>query len=343
MKKGLWAALLTAGLLLSGTSFGQLAASGDARILAAREALRKGERNTLEALAALPDSHVLDVYVHYWLLFNKLARSEPPPAAELDAFLAAEAGSVLAERLRAEWLRRLAKDGDWANFIRLYPALQNPDAELRCQAWTARLMTGDRSALDEVAAQWPALTDSHAACDTVLRAAFETGAVGEDQVWGWARRQIDSRSPASARATLAWLAPDAAPDWTEFDHAIRSPAPWLDRLPANFGVHRSGRELALAALVRLARTDARAAYVRLLRLQDRLGADERSHAYAALAMHAAIDQLPEAPELFRAAVNAELTPLQRAWRVRAVCRARFAPRPSSGQSPRGTSTLSAAP
>ena len=118
MKKRLWAAVVAAGLLLSGGAIGQV---GDARILAARDALRSGDRNTLERLAATQDGHVLDPYVRYWLLTNKLARPESPPAAELAEFLVTEAGSQLAERLRGDWLRRLAKDGDWTGFMQSIP------------------------------------------------------------------------------------------------------------------------------------------------------------------------------------------------------------------------------
>ncbi len=318
MKKGVWLALLTAGSHLCGSVFGQV---GDERIVAAREALRKGDRNTLEQLAAIADAHPLDIYVRYWLLVNKLARPERPPAQELTSFLVGEAGSQLAERLRADWLRRLATDSDWQAFLQLYPGLQSPDREMVCLAWTARLMTGDTTVLDEIAAGWPELTDSHSACETAMRATVASGRVSEDDVWWRARRQIDTRKPAAAADTLAWLPPGSAPDATAFAQAIRSPAQYLDRLAPNFAVSREGRELALAALVRVAREDPRAAYVRLLRIQDRLGAEERGYAHAALGRHAAIDHLPEAGALFAAIDDVPLTEDQRAWRVRAALRA----------------------
>ena len=326
MRKALRATLFAAAFLLPGGAFAQVgsetgADSGSDRIVAAREALRKGDRDTLERLASVRELHVLDAYPRYWLLTNLLARSEPPPAYQLEAFLAEEAGSNLAERLRADWLRRMAKDGDWAGFVRLYSGLQNPDGELRCSAWTARLLTGDRSALDEVAQQWDGLTDAHSACDMALRSAVGSGHVGEDQVWQRIRRQVDTRNPAAALASLTFLAQDSAPAAADFDQAIRSPAPWLDRLPANFAVTRAGRELALAALVRLTREDIPGARLRLLRIQDRLGAEERNYANLVMAMHAAIDRLPEAGALYAAAGNIEMTPLQRAWRVRAALRA----------------------
>ena len=323
MKNTFWASLFAAVSLFPGVLHAQSPVTDEAgqRILAAREALRSGDRNTLERLAAVSIAHPLDIYPRYWLLVNKLARSEPPPTAELQAFLTAAAGSNLAERLRADWLRRLAGDGDWAAFMALYPALQSPDAELRCTAWTARLLTGDANAASEVASRWETLSDAPAACELPLRNAAASGQVDEERVWWRIRRQIDSRTPNTALASLSLLPPASAPAAASLEQAIRSPAPWLDRLPANFAVTRAGRELALAALARLAREDARAAHVRLLRIQDRLGADERGYAHLVIATHAAIDQLPEAGALFAAAGTIDSTPLQRAWRVRAALRA----------------------
>ena len=112
MHKGARAALFTVGMLIATAGLGQAAPdSGDDRIVAAREAVRKGDRNTLERLALEPSSHPLDPYVRYWRLINVLARPETPPAPMLEAFLEQEAGSMLAERVRVDWLRRMATTG----------------------------------------------------------------------------------------------------------------------------------------------------------------------------------------------------------------------------------------
>ena len=322
MKKGARAALFAVGMLLSITGFGQTAPDfGDDRIVAAREALRKGDRITLEQLALEHTPHPLDAYVRYWHFVNVLARPEPPAASELDTFLRNESGSLLGERLRADWLRRLAKEGDWTSFVALFPGLLNPDREMRCMAWTARLRTGEPRALDELTAEWSTLDDAPAACETALRAAYDSGHIAEDEVWRRARRQTDTRKPEDARLTWSWLPAGSAPSVADVEQALRSPTAWLDRLPANFAVTRAGRELALAALTRIAREDARAAHGRLLSLQDRLGHEERSYVHAVIAMHAALDQMPEALAYYGAASEAELSPLQRAWRTRAALRA----------------------
>ena len=82
MKNRLWRSIVAATLMVG--AIAAHAQSGDERILAAREALRTGDRQTLEALAAFHEPHLLDAYVDYWLLMNVLARIELNPKRRVD-------------------------------------------------------------------------------------------------------------------------------------------------------------------------------------------------------------------------------------------------------------------
>lgn len=298
------------------------AQQGDARIVAAREALRTGDRVRLEALAAAPEpGHILDHYVQYWLLVNRLARPDPVPTLEIAGFVDRHRENVTGERLFDYWLRRLARDENWSAFRRVFAEHPNPNQEIRCLAWYGRFVDGERGALDEVAHEWRDLLNAHEACEPVLRAAATLDAVTEDEVWWRIRRQVDSRSPDNARATIAWLPSSQRPVTRDLDQALGSPAAYLDRMPVNFAVTRSGRELAIAALTRLARQDAMAAYARFVRINDRLGHDERSYVFTVLAHHGALSRLPQAAEWYRAAGDVPMTQAQREWGVRAALRA----------------------
>ncbi|THF62191.1 lytic transglycosylase domain-containing protein [Pseudothauera rhizosphaerae] len=318
MVKGLWGVVLAGWLLVCGQAAGQ---SGDARILAAREALRTGDRNTLERLAAQREPHELDSYVRYWLLFNKLARPDPPPVAELTTFLQAHPGTLVAERLRGDWLRRLAKDGEWRAYLDLYPTLEQPDDELACHAWHARLLYGDPRVAEEAAALWTERINSHGACEPVLRTLAIERRATVDQIWWRIRRQLESRGSPPALATLAWLPAAEAPSVAEFSRAAGNPGQYLARLTPAQLTRRSARELALAAIVRLARENVEAAHLHLLRLRDALGSDKTALAYAALALRAAFQQMPQAVEWFDAAGDVPLSAEQRAWRIRSALRA----------------------
>lgn len=293
---------------------------GDGRIVAAREAFRTGDSTTLALLAAQPSMHPLDAYVEYWLLLNKLAGTVPPPSGELDSFLTRHADTVLAERLRMTWLKRMAKEGQWSAFLGEFPALLRPDEELRCLAWQARLATNDPELAAEVSAAWLSLVNNHAACNDVLGGLALRGGITQDQVWWRFRRQIDSRTPERARTTASWLPAGAAPARATLDQVLKTPGPYLDRLPANFAATRAGRELALVALTRIAREDPTAAYVQLLRIGERLTNEERTYAYSVLGYHGALSRLPLAEDWFAAAGDLPLSPEKRAWRVRAALR-----------------------
>jgi soluble lytic murein transglycosylase len=293
--------------------------AGESRFLAAREAIRVGDRASLERLARETDGHPLDAYVRYWLLFNKLARPEPPPTEELLEFMVIEAGSLLAERLRADWLRRLAKDGDWTLFLQLYANLQAPDSELRCLHWNARSHQGEEMAvLGEIASGWQALDNIHAVCHPLLKSVFERRMVSIDAIWLRFRHQIDTRNPAAAKTTLTWIEAARSAD---LDRLVKNPTNWLKRVPAAYTRSRGGQELVLAAIVRIARENVTAAHGHLLKFGNRLSAEQRAHAWAVLALRAAQDQRAEAVAWFQAAGDAPLDAEQRAWRVRAALRA----------------------
>ena len=317
MAKSLWAVLALVLASLSPGAHGQL---GDDRILAAREALRTGNRMTLDRLSNEREPHVLDSYVRYWRLVNILARPETPPVDELNEFLLREPGSLLAERLRADWLRRMVRERDWSGFLQLYPDLREPDAEMRCLHRNARLELGDLTVLEEVRARWMELADNHSACEPVFRTLALAGHIGSDELWWRVRRQTDSRTPSNTRVTLGWLPAREAPSLAAFDRAMKNPSQYLDRLPPNFAATRGGRELALAALVRLAREDVAAAHARFARIEDRLGDDERAYAAAVLGHHGALQRSPHAAAWFRAAGRVPMSAEQRAWRVRTALR-----------------------
>jgi peptidoglycan lytic transglycosylase len=316
MNNKLWVALLVA-VVVQG-AHGQ---GGDERIMAAREAARTGNRSLLEGLAAFAEEHPLEPYVQYWLLANKLAQPERPPEAEILAFLQREAGSLLAERLRGEWLKRLAKEGDWATYAQVYPGMVDPDRELACHAWNARWWAGDAQALEEAAGQWADLAEAPAACEAVLQILAMKGRVTPEDVWWRFRHQMEGRNPAAAWVTLSWLPAAEAPAEGELERMLKSPSLFVDRLPPNFAVSRADRELAVGALVRIAREDVRSAATRYARLDDRFRPEERAYLYGILGWTGGRDHLPEAVQWFRAAGDVPLGAEARAWRVRAGLRA----------------------
>lgn len=318
MNNRLWR-LIVAATLMVGAAMAQ-AQSGDERILAAREALRTGDRQQLEALAGFHEPHLLDAYVDYWLLMNVLARQEPPDAGAIEGFLTRNRGTVVAERLREAWLRRLAKDGDWLGVTVVYPELRSPDRDVRCHYLNARLLTGDPQALAGARAMWDEGVETVEACQPLLRALVIAGQVSSEDIWWRIRRLMEGRRPAAARTLTGWLPGDETPPEGALERMLAGPEAYLDRLPINFAISRGGREVAIAGLVRVARQDALGAYVRFSRLNDRFSAAERSYLYAVIGWQGAEQHLAQAAEWFKAAGDVAMTGEQREWRVRAALR-----------------------
>ena len=107
---------LTISALAAYATFGFAAprsSPADEAVLKAYDAFRAGDAVKLQRVSAQLGGHVLAPYLEYWRLKLRL---EDMPDAQVLAFLEQQAGSYLADRLRADWLKALGKRGDWQNF-----------------------------------------------------------------------------------------------------------------------------------------------------------------------------------------------------------------------------------
>ncbi|MBL0283177.1 MAG: lytic transglycosylase domain-containing protein [Zoogloea sp.] len=316
MKNSAWA-VLAAVLWMAMPAGGD---PGDERILLAKDAARTGDRNRL-ALNAPPTGHVLDPYPEYWALSNQLARAGDVDFERIRDFLQRNAGSWAAEKLRSEWLRNLGKRGEFGPLLAEYPKLEQPEQDIKCYHYQARLYSGDPALLEEVRPLWFSLVDTPASCIPVLQALVSEGLISPDETWGRVRRLMEAKRNAGARAVANWLPADQQPAPSDLDKAAANPSTWLDRMPANFAASRQGRELVLVALARLARDDPQGAYARYLGLNERLPAPDRSYALGQIAWQAATKLMPDANAWFRAVGDTPMSEEQAAWRVRAALRA----------------------
>src|SRR6185436_16480802 len=87
----------------------------DEYFLRAYDAFRAGDPIKLQKYSVLPTGHVLAPYPEYWRLKLRL---EDMPNDEVRGFLERQAGTYLADRLRADWLKVLGKRADWQAFDR---------------------------------------------------------------------------------------------------------------------------------------------------------------------------------------------------------------------------------
>lgn len=295
-------------------------------ILQARDAVRNGDRNKLDRLLPQTREHVLAGYPEYWQLRLRLDQATPD---EVEAFFIRHPGEYLAEVMRHEWLRILARRGDWSNFARHYAALVstlvNDEPDVLCYGLQSRHQAGDMTALSEVRVHWQTARDLPEGCQALIEPMRAAGLLGTQQLWERFRLLAEANQMPALRRFLSLLPQNERPDLARLDALMASPARWLDRSADQLAT-RPGRELVIVALARLARSDSQAAAAQLdARLRAALSPEQQAWALAHIATAAARKHLPEALEWFRqaAAVGGSaslMTQEQLAWRTRIALR-----------------------
>src|ERR1700712_2159135 len=141
---GVFAAAVIA--LTFGVTMVAHAEPSDADLIIARDAFRAGDVAKLERTAPRLKGHLLESYVTYWQIRLKLDDADPQRVL---AFLDRNDGRPLADRLRTEWLKSLARRGEWTMFEAQYPRRAGDDAELACDSIQWRQMKQGDAVLDE--------------------------------------------------------------------------------------------------------------------------------------------------------------------------------------------------
>ncbi|MBI4996125.1 MAG: lytic transglycosylase domain-containing protein [Rhodocyclales bacterium] len=290
-----------------------------ARFVEAREAFRAGERVHLARVAESLRGTEFAPWVEHWRL---RLRIEEDSFEGVQAFLEREAGSYLAEKLRAEWLRQLGKRQDWKSFQQEYPSLAQPDQELACYALQARLARQqDETVLDEARPLWFNSVDLPDSCQPLMDRLLTDKRLDADDIWTRVRRLVEVRKFSVARNVARNLPPEHTIDPRKLDAATDNPARYLARQLPNFAATRPGRELALIAVVRLSRSDPLAAAARLRSIETHYAAADRAYAWGQIAWQAALNHEPEALAWYALSEETRLSEEQHAWHARAALRA----------------------
>ena len=293
-----------------------LALTDDEAFLAAREAFQKGSVEHLSRLAPELRDYPLYPYVAYWQL-----RSRPPEASApvVEAFISDYRDTLVAERVRADWLRTLARNQDWEAFEREYRKLAVEDIELTCYAQQARLaLRKDQSALKDARALWfqgSALPDS---CAPLFDAMLRQGLLEEDDVWARVRLALESGNVSFVRQLVSYLPAGKRPDARSFDAVAHNPQRYLDRSPVRTKT-RAERELAMFAVVRLAQSLPAVAATRFEKIESAFMGEEQGYVWGQLGLAGAMKHRPEALDWF-ARAGERLSDRQLNWKVRAALR-----------------------
>jgi soluble lytic murein transglycosylase len=294
------------------------APAADEVLLKAYDAFRAGDPVKLQRFSGQVHAHVLAPYLEYWRMKLRL---EETPESDVRAFLDQQAGSYLADRLRADWLKELGKRGAWQDLEQQLPLLVQDDLEIRCYAWQARLARADESAYEEARAVWLEPRELPDGCNTLVDRMLDARRISVEDVWRRVRVLFENNQIGAARRTLAFLPEDQKHDERLLNQAAAAPKKLLASPPAKLD-RRATREMLLFAVVRLGRSEPEAA-VEVLRgkLGERLPAEDVKYLWGRLALEGARRLLPEAHQWYRLADSAALNDEQLAWKARAALRA----------------------
>lgn len=304
---------------LASPVFAQTAHPEDAAFIAAREAFVKGERSKFNRVANELGKHPLLPWVEYFRLSQRLEDGSDEGMA---AFVARHNGTYLGEKARGDWLKWLMRKEDWSAARIQFAHLERPDAEAQCRGLDVRLRLGEPEALDETRLLLASEAPLAEPCRAPLERLADQGALSGDKLWERLHRQLALGKLKEARILVGWLPAKEAPSWRTIEAIDNHPARYLAKLPDRFAASRSGRELALFAVLRMARSDVRIAAARWTDIESHYPAVERGAGWGRLAYWAAIAHQSSANDWFDQAekLGGLVDEEQRAWRVRSALR-----------------------
>lgn len=165
-----------------------------ARFKRAYDAQLAGRSDALQLAQGL-EQHPLYIYLRYQALRPRLTSM---PVAEIERFFADYPQAYLSARLRTEWLKVLARAGQWPTFERFYRP--QADAELQCLALQTRVRRGQTAELlDATGDLWLVGKSQSAACDPVFDYLKTVGLLSDALVWERVWLAARAGKPALAR------------------------------------------------------------------------------------------------------------------------------------------------
>ena len=146
----------------------------------ALEALTQNDLETFQKLSIGLQNYPLYYYLRYQYLKPRLSQE---PNAKIQEFLNRYGNTYFGNSLRRNWLKQLAKQGDWTNFIQAYTPQKA--TILQCYYAQARLTTGQQSqeAIRDTQALWLVGKSQPNACDSAFEYLYQNGQVNDTMLW----------------------------------------------------------------------------------------------------------------------------------------------------------------
>lgn len=316
---GMHAVLLCAALSCALSASLTWAASPDDQFLNARSAYNTRNQAALtSALQSLESQqYILAPYADYWLMLLTLSQADKPTVLE---FLKRYNELPFADRVRGEWLKSLARRGDWSSFFEEYPKFKRDDLAVRCYAADGGIQQGLESAVLDGKALWLTGNELPANCEAVFDRLQKGGVLREEDIWARNRLLLQGAKITVAKTVLQRLPGFDKANQKLLDKVYQNPQQVLDKRQISFK-SKFGRELNLFALDRLSRTQPALALEHWEKLHSSFEPADRDYFWGRFALHAARKHDPMTLSYFERAGNSALDKDQLEWRARAAMRA----------------------
>ncbi len=299
--------------------------------LTAKEAFDRRDVAALNAAKqkfASRQDFALAPYVTYWALSAQLSHGTQHVRAinsDIEKFVAQYPNTPFTDQLQREHLRALGRQAMWPQFSVNEKNYRGDDNEVACYRLQNRLLSDDRNVtpviLADIKAMWMAAKPSPEACDPLYSRLISAKQLSQDAIWVRTRALFQSGQLNDARRSAGFIANLPARFEAMSAEANLDPKRFLDRQSqlAN-DANRANTELALFAVSRLARSNAKSAAEWLTKNEKRLSREDAQYAWAEIGHWGALQLEADALAWFERAGDIKLNDNQAAWRVRAALR-----------------------
>lgn len=279
---------------------GAYAASGDAEFLQARAAYdRKNAIALSEYVQQLQNQHyLLAPYADYWLMLLNLEDADNESVTD---FINTYSEYPFADRLRGEYLKKLAKNQEWETFSGEIANYQLEDTAVVCYAAEASAILGDVSVLEGAKSLWMQAKEQATNCASLYDRMQAAGALTEDDIFTRLRLALADNRLNLAKSIIKRSKTFEASQFKLIDKAYSSPSLVVTKKLITFKT-RLGKELNLFALNRMAKTNSQQALSAFNQVADLLLSEDKSYFYGRLALQAAQRQEPEAVQWFKQSI-----------------------------------------
>lgn len=304
-------------LLLASFANLSFAASGDEEFLQARAAYNQKNAIVLSEYAQQlqHQQYILAPYAEYWLMLLSLNEADNQTVVD---FINAYSEYPFADKLRGEYLKKLAKAQDWSGFSAEFPNYFQEDAAVACYAAEASAVLGDASLLETAKPLWLQAKEQPSNCNNLFDRMQAANVLNEEDIWARFRLALTDSRISLAKGILKRSKAYEPSQLKLIDKVNANPADILAKKSITFKT-RLGRELNLAALNRVAKTNSMQALTLFSKLEAAMPADDIKTFYGRLALYAAQRHEWQAMDWFKLAGDA-LNKDQFAWYARAALR-----------------------